>query len=195
MAGLLAQLRAIVPLRPLTLPEGLGLAEIQAETLLVASNVTSPPVPESVVIDFPRVRVIRERPLPISGASHWTAGVWTIIVNEDEPQVRQRFTMAHELKHVLDAAHTPAVLYPTVGEMDTDERAERVCDFFAASLLMPRKWVKRAFSKERVQQLPTLARRFHVSQVAMRRRLYALGLADPHQRHLPPTPPSPQART
>jgi len=192
MPSLLGELRAIVPLRPLTLPEGLGLAEIQAQALLAASDVRSPPVPESVMIDFPRVRVIRERRLPISGASQWTAGVWIIVVNEDEPRVRQRFTMAHELKHVLDAAHTPAVLYPTIGELDSAQRAEQACDFFAACLLMPRKWVKRAYCNERVQQLATLARRFLVSQIAMRRRLYALGLLDPHQRHLPPTPPSPE---
>lgn len=185
MATLLGELRRLVPMRPLTLAEGLGLAEIQASVLLADGEIIQPPVPETVVTDFPRVRVTREGRLPISGASHWSAGVWAIVVNADEPKVRQRFTMAHELKHVLDAVHTPALLYPAVGDVDSGQRAEQACDFFAACLLMPRPWIKRSYCNERIQDPIALARRFVVSQVAMRRRLVALGLTDHTPRCLP----------
>ena len=174
MASLLGELRALVPMRPLTLAEGLGLAEIQAQLLLEAGEVVTAPVPERVISEFPRVRVSRESRLPVSGASHWSAGVWSIVVNADEAPVRQRFTMAHELKHVLDAACSSAVLYPAVGELDSAHRTEQVCDFFAACLLMPRPWVKRAYCDDRLQSPLALARRFVVSQVAMRRRLVRL---------------------
>lgn len=183
MPSLLANLRSVVPVRPLSIAEGLSLAEIQAQMLLIAAEVIEPPVPERVVTDVPRVRITREAGLPVSGASHWTAGVWSIIVNGDEPTVRQRFTMAHELKHVLDAAVTPAVLYPPVNGFGTARRTEQVCDFFAACVLMPRAWIKKAYCDERVQDANVLARRFIVSAVAMRRRLVALGLAHATQRH------------
>lgn len=175
MAKLLASLRAVVPLRPLTVAEGFGLAEIQAQLLLASAELVTPPVPDTVVTDFPRVRVTRQAQLPISGASHWSAGMWAIVVNADEPHVRQRFTMAHELKHVLDAAHGPEALYPAIGGLTSVQRAEHVCDFFAACLLMPRPWVKRAYCADHLQDAHELARRFVVSRPAMRRRLRALG--------------------
>jgi Zn-dependent peptidase ImmA (M78 family) len=187
MASLLGKVRSVVPMRPLTLAEGFGVAEIQAQLVLDAGEFVKAPVPETVVTEFPRVRVTRESRLPISGASHWSAGVWAIVVNADEPFVRQRFTMAHELKHILDAVHSPAMLYPAVGALDSDRRTEQVCDFFAACLLMPRPLVKRTYCEDGVQDPGALARRFNVSQVAMRRRLVALGLIERTRRCLTDT--------
>jgi len=111
------------------------------------------------------------------------------MINADEPLVRQRFTMAHELKHVLDAVHTPDLLYPIVGSLGSTQRMEQVCDFFAACLLMPRPLVKKTYCNERVQDLAAIARRFRVSQVAMRRRLVALGLIENQRRCLVKTGP------
>ncbi len=182
MATLLGELRALTPMRPLTLAEGFGVAEIQAQSLLAASEVISPPTPDSVVTDFPKVRVSREAHLPVSGASTWAAGVWAILVNADEPQVRQRFTMAHELKHILDAVHTPALLYPAIAGLSNSRRTEQVCDFFAACLLMPRPLVKKVYCDEKIQDPIAIARRFGVSQVAMRRRSVALGRIDSSRR-------------
>jgi Zn-dependent peptidase ImmA (M78 family) len=187
MATLLGELRALAPMRPLSLAEGFGIAEIQAQALLAANEVISPPVPDQVVTDFPKVRVSREAHLPVSGASQWAAGTWAIVLNADEPQVRQRFTMAHELKHILDAIHTPALLYPAVAGLSGQRRTEQVCDFFAACLLMPRPLVKKVYCDERVQEPLAIARRFGVSQVAMRRRLVSLGLIDSQRRCLTAT--------
>jgi len=182
MTTLLGEVRALTPMRPLTLAEGLGIAEVQAQLVLAAGEVVTAPVPDRVVTEFPRVRVTREVHFPVSGASHWAAGTWAIIVNADEALVRQRFTMAHELKHVLDAVHTPGLLYPAIGTFTTHRRTEQVCDHFAACLLMPRSLVKRVFCNDKVQEPAEIAHRFRVSQVAMRRRLVALGLLDKEQR-------------
>jgi Zn-dependent peptidase ImmA (M78 family) len=189
MATLLGELRALAPMRPLNYAEGLGIAEVQAQLLLSLGEVVTAPVPDRIVTEFPKVRVTRETRIPVSGASHWAAGTWAIIVNADEPMVRQRFTMAHELKHILDAVHTPALLYPAIGTFTTHQRTEQVCDHFAACLLMPRPMVKRVFCEDHVQDPAAIARRFRVSQVAMRRRLVAIGLIDPQRRCMVTTGP------
>src|SRR5205823_3788110 len=82
-----------------------------------------------------------------------------------EPQVRQRFSLAHELKHVLDHRFVD-VIYQDVPGRDRAHWIEQVCDYFAACLLMPRPWVKRAFASG-TQRLPRLADHFGVSQAAM----------------------------
>lgn len=179
---LLSQLRAVIPTRPLTLSEGLRLAELQAAKLLAAQGITRAPVPETVITRIPRVRVTRENRLPISGATHWSRGVWAITVNADEPLTRQLFTLAHEFKHALDAP-TADLLYPAVRDLTSEQRAEQVCDYFAASLLMPRAWVKRAVYGGTTDPA-RLAAMFSVSLPAMRRRLQALGLVDRAQRCL-----------
>lgn len=183
MTSLLADLRAVVPRRPLGLTEGLHVAEVQAQRLLAAVGIDDFPVPDTVVTEFPRVRVTRQGQLPISGSSHWAHGNWAITVNADEAHVRQRFTMAHELKHVLDAPSTPELLYPAIRGQTSRRRTEQVCDFFAACLLMPRPWVKRAW-RDGNQSLAPLASHFNVSQAAMRTRLVALGLAETQPRCL-----------
>lgn len=173
---LLSTLRAVVPARPLTLSEGLRLAELQATKLLAAQGITRYPVPETVITRIPRIRVTRENRIPISGATHWSRGVWAITVSADEPLTRQLFTMAHELKHAIDAP-TADLLYPAIRDLSSAQRAEQVCDYFAACLLMPRSWVKRAVYGG-TSDPATLASMFGVSQPAMRRRLQALGLVD-----------------
>jgi Zn-dependent peptidase ImmA (M78 family) len=88
--------------------------------------------------------------------------------------VRQRFSLAHELKHVIDHPFI-ARAYPSLGRRTTQQRGEAMCDYFAACLLMPRPWVKRAWFS-RVQQVDALAEMFGVSEQAMTYRLTDLGL-------------------
>jgi Zn-dependent peptidase ImmA (M78 family) len=63
------------------------------------------------------------------------------------------------------------------GEAAADEAAERMCDYFAACLLMPRSWVKRLWAAGGTQETEALAATFVVSPAAMSRRLQELGLA------------------
>ncbi|MEO6318843.1 MAG: ImmA/IrrE family metallo-endopeptidase, partial [Acidimicrobiales bacterium] len=58
---------------------------------------------------------------------------------------------------------------------------ERLCDYFAACLLMPRSWVKQAYGSG-VQDVVALAERFEVSPQAMQVRLLQLGLVDRYRR-------------
>lgn len=180
MATLLASLRSVVPLRPLSRGESMRVAELQAAKLLEALSVEEPPMPENVIASLPRIQVERLSPIPVSASAHWAKGRWVIVLNGAEPLVRQRFSLAHEFKHVLDAPFD-SLLYPDTGGMSSHERAEQVANYFAACLLMPKVWMRRAWTSG-IQRLPALARRFGVSQSAMQVRLLQMGLVDPPAR-------------
>jgi len=181
MPSLIAQLRDVVPRRPLGPETALRVAELQAAKLLHALGVTEPPVLESVVSALPRLQVERLSPIPVSGSTHWAKGRWVIVLNGAEPLVRQRFSLAHEFKHVLDNPFIDS-MYPGLPGASAPRRAEQVCDYFSACLLMPRPWVKRAYCDLGIQRLDLLSRRFGVSQQAMQVRLLAIGLIDPAAR-------------
>jgi Zn-dependent peptidase ImmA (M78 family) len=87
----------------------------------------------------------------------------------------------HEFKHILDHPFID-VLYPDTAWTSAHDRAEQICDYFAACLLMPRTWLKKAWT--RTQDPHTLARRFDVSTQAMRVRLLQIGLVEPGPRCL-----------
>jgi Zn-dependent peptidase ImmA (M78 family) len=180
MAGTISILRDVVPVRPLTFTESLRIAELQASKFLALVGATEPPTQEAVIARLPRVQVERISPAPVSGATQWSHGRWLIILNGSETRGRQRYSLAHEFKHVLDNPFID-VLYPAKGDMTSGDRAEQVCDYFAACLLMPRLWVKRAWTGGE-QSVRVLARHFDVSQAAMGVRLRQTGLVQAEAR-------------
>jgi len=121
--------------------------------------------------------------MPFSGSSTWVKGRWVIELNADEAYVRNRWTLAHELKHILDHPFIDR-LYPDLVRFDSGQRAERAADVFAACLLMPRPMLKR-FWGNGFQDVAVLADLFSVSRQAMTYRLQNLGLAEPAPRHRP----------
>ncbi len=176
MPSLLFTLRHLMPPRPLTYAESLRVAELQATRLLKLAEIEGPPVPESLIAELPRIQIERLSPIPVSGSAHWAKGRWQIVLNGAEPLVRQRFSLIHEFKHVLDNPFI-SILYPGYGDVTKEDRAEQVADYFAGCVLIPRVWLKRDWGN-RIQQLPVLARRYGVSQVAMRVRLMQTGLLE-----------------
>lgn len=176
--GVVASLRALTPHRPLTFSESVRLAELQAFRLLqlTGCHQEDGDVPESVITGLPRLDVRRSVQVTRSGVSLWHRGKWHIRINALESYTRQRFSLAHELKHIIDAAHED-VIYRNL-PADSKQRhthIEAVCDAFAAALLMPRAWVRRLWYQG-TQDLSVLAWHFHVSQQAMQIRLQTLGL-------------------
>ena len=173
----LHELRALTPVRPLRFAEALRIAELQAAKLVQLAGLADGPVPNSIISEQPRLQVER---LPLhrgcSGFSQWAKGRWVIVLNAHESPNRQRFSLAHEFKHVLDGP-LAAALYPSDNNQPTDAAAEAICDHFAACLLMPRPWVKRAWGNG-MQDPYVLARRFRVSPEAMHIRLDRLGLTN-----------------
>ena len=194
MASPVAELRALAPHRPLPAWEARILAERQANKLLAVQGMSELPVTELLIEHLPRVEVIYRRSRSLSGSTKWTYGRWVIVVNANDTWGRQRFTLAHELKHVIDAPAERA-LYRDRSYVPAAVQRERAADYFAACLLMPRAWVKRAYCDDGLQDLARLARRFNVSKMAMQVRLLQIGLTEPAPRcaprpqHRPPVRP------
>ncbi|MCA1705631.1 MAG: ImmA/IrrE family metallo-endopeptidase, partial [Actinobacteria bacterium] len=140
--GALAILRSLAPRRHLSLHEAAFIGELQAYRLLELAGLGNAPVPSDLILDLPRLEVHHDLDLPVSGTTHWLNGRWIITVNASEPLARQRFTLAHELKHVIDHRHRD-VLYADLPACSVDLQTERAADNFAACLLMPKRWVKK----------------------------------------------------
>ena len=119
-------------------------------------------------------------PWPVSGCTDWAKGTWVVVINGSEPETRQRFTIAHEFKHILDYPFID-VLYPASRGMTPHQRAETTCDYFAGCLLVPRPWLKHAWASG-LQDTRRLAEHFGVSQPAILTRLLQTGLIDRPER-------------
>jgi Zn-dependent peptidase ImmA (M78 family) len=172
--AVIAVLRAKAPRRALSPAEAAQVADWQATTLLELAGLAGPPTPSSLISELPRVLVRTDVDLPVSGCTAWHAGRWLILINGSEPYARQRFSLAHEFKHVIDHRFRE-LLYVDRPGLTAAAQAEQVADYFAACLLMPRAWVKRAWA-EGLQRLSELSQLFEVSPPAMARRLNHLGL-------------------
>src|SRR5205823_14654107 len=90
-------------------------------------------------------------------------------------------SLAHEFKHVLDNPFV-ATLYPLPGRGYDRQRAEQLCDHFAACLLMPRAWIAALWTMG-FRHPQALANRFRVSPTAMQIRLQGIGLVQPRARY------------
>lgn len=172
--GVLASLRAVTPRRQATFAEALRVAELQAHRLLDLWQITQAAVPSEIVSELPRVRIVRGE-LPVSGTSHWNGTHWIITLNSREPWTRQRFTLMHEFKHVIDHGHT-ALLYTGDRRHAPGEQAELVADYFAGCVLVPRRLLKRAWC-DGLQRPSALARHFAVSSRAVDVRLAQTGIS------------------
>lgn len=187
-ASVLAILRGIAPARQMSVAEARRVAELQATRLLLMTGVTELPVPAEVVTCQSRVVVEYDFEMPdsASGACHWdrSRGVWVVTINAHHAETRQRFTLLHEYKHILDHGQ-PQLLEPVKRSYYGLPAAEFVSDYFAGCVLMPRTLVLRAWNAGQLRT-QDLALRFDVSERAMEVRLSQLKLgpaAAPHGRH------------
>lgn len=170
----LAPVRALMPPRPLTPSEARHVIERQTTRLLKLCDIAGPPVPvEAITRQLPRIEVRRFAELPTSGRTQWNGSRWVILVAMDEATVRQRFSVAHELAHIVFHPLSDTAI-PAYGEVTAEARLESACEYFAACLLMPRLWMKRAYYDDGMQDVASLAHLFNVSQVAMRVRMEQL---------------------
>jgi Zn-dependent peptidase ImmA (M78 family) len=126
----------------------------------------------------------------ISGLLIREQGQVVIAVNPNDAPVRQRFTIAHEIGHLVMHPGRPLLVdadvrvnlrTPTAGF--ATELEETQANQFAAALLMPAERVRKEVDKiRRVRRdanpdVESLALRFGVSSAAMQYRLINLGLS------------------
>jgi Zn-dependent peptidase ImmA (M78 family) len=165
---------------------------------MVPSPCSSAPGPyesSEVVTELPRIGDQR-RDLPTSGLSYWNGRLWIIALNRAEPWTRQRFTLFHEYKHIIDHGRADH-LYRSQSGYSAEQRAEQAADYFAGCVLMPKRLLKRAWARG-VQRPALLADHFNVSTPAVTVRLAQVGLTDnssqrcaPRRYHRQSTPTTP----
>lgn len=186
--NIIREVRAVMPRRALQLNEAFAVAEHQADELLKLLEITSPAVDVAQLAELPKITVKlipRHRMPTMSGFSRWDDGNWLIGINKNNPPGRRRFTLAHELKHVLDNRDF-AVAYRDIGRGDDSDRSrqlELVCNYFAACFLMPASFIKHVW-QQGIQDEEALAGLFKVSVEAMHTRLIYLGYVDEDRRPL-----------
>jgi Zn-dependent peptidase ImmA (M78 family) len=178
MTNVIAECRLMCPDRALAPWEARSIAERQAHRLLSLLRITEPPFPREAIASLPRVEVHYVDAPNLSGAILWQRGRWRVLINRNESRGRQAFSLAHEIKHLIDHPINTAI-YRDSRFGSAEMAAERAADYFAACLLMPRPWLKRCFYDEGFRDPRVLARRFGVSVPAMRWRFDQLGLLEP----------------
>ncbi|MBD3317670.1 MAG: ImmA/IrrE family metallo-endopeptidase [Chitinivibrionales bacterium] len=113
-----------------------------------------------------------------------------IIVNKSHAPVRQRFTIAHELGHLVFSDRSglyvdKEIFFRNGRSQDAVDEAEIVANTFAAELLMPTPFIKKALNKfirnGRIDVaedvIGKMALEFDVSSIAMSIKLQNLGLS------------------
>jgi Zn-dependent peptidase ImmA (M78 family) len=160
----------------LTFFEALRIAELQAQRLLALGSIKQPAIPITLISEIPRIKLTQVGSFPTSGASHWFSGQWLIIVNGSEHETRRRFTTAHEFKHILDDRFAK-LIYSQFPHAARANMIERLCDYFAGCLLVPRTMLKFAYGSG-IQDPTALANKFRVSTAAIKVRLRQTGLVD-----------------
>lgn len=162
--SLLGRLRSLTPARSdLSFDEALRIAELQAAHLADALGGCDR-LTDDEITSLPRIRVVYE-PLAVSGMSHWTGTEWLIVINDGDSLQRQRFTLLHEFKHVID--HGPAArLYRGTALVSAAMQAERAADYFAGCALVPKRDLKAAWGAG-MQRADDLAAHFGVSANAI----------------------------
>lgn len=168
--------------------------EVEARKLLADHGITEPPVPVETFVPSLGAR-LSTQPLQgdISGMLY-RDGVNAIVgVNSADSPTRQRFTIAHELGHLLMHEGRPMIVEKLVRvnlrrtSTVASEREEREANQFAAELLMPEELVRREVTKLVGEQslvsdrwlVAELAKRFDVSGQAMEYRLVNLKVLAP----------------
>jgi Zn-dependent peptidase ImmA (M78 family) len=166
------------------------LARRKAKELLAAAKVKFPPVPVEELAALVRAE-IRYEPFPgeLSGMVHRQPGGTALIgVNGLHSTTRQRFTIAHELAHVLlhqdeefHVDENSPIGFRTELSSKAVDANEIEANQFAADLLMPVFLLDREIEKlprnlDSEEAITRLADTFQVSEQAMTFRLSGLGL-------------------
>ena len=144
---------------------------------------TIPVSVEAIATDLLGLWIEEVPELPVSGAL--IPSERTILLNRDEPDVRKRFTPAHELGHWVcqcDEGRDPRrAIYCRGADMEEPvaKELEREANRFAATLLMPDEYfVQGATALAEAAPVVEIAHQFGVSVAAIAWRLYNAGITD-----------------
>lgn len=156
-----------------------------ARSVLKEHGITSAPVPVDRIARQLGVRV-QFAPLDndLSGMAHIRDGIVVVGVNSLHAPNRQRFTLAHELGHVIlhrpileSAVHVDRVLLRDRNSSTGTDQQEIEANAFASELLMPTDILETMLGGRQVildddEEIAALAKKFRVSESAMRFRFF-----------------------
>lgn len=187
--AILTQVRKLSPKRAQTYGESLTVAKLQALTARQLLGMSAAPKASlEWVLHLPRVRVQvlaaheveKITKCEASGFTTKTSdGQYFIGINKNTSHTHRRFSLAHELKHVIDYPYA-RILHGKLGHGNAqlqERQIERICDHFAAHFLVPSTLLKQAWARG-IQDVPALAALFTVSVEAMQIRLENEGFID-----------------
>ena len=125
----------------------------------------------------------------VSGLLAIQDGVGTIGYNQNEPKVRRRFTIAHELGHYelhkekSDLFVDKQFIYRSQnsGHTPVNQALEQEANYFASAILMPTDQLRKAIEGTNMdlaseEAIKELAKLFEVSTTAMSLRISGLGM-------------------
>jgi Zn-dependent peptidase ImmA (M78 family) len=125
----------------------------------------------------------------VSGLLAIQDGIGTIGYNQNEPKVRRRFTIAHELGHYelhkekSELFVDKQFIYRSQNSRNTEVNItmEQEANYFASAILMPTDQLRRAIESMNMdlaseESIKELAKLFEVSTTAMSLRISGLGL-------------------
>ena len=110
--------------------------------------------------------------VPMTDPARGPVRAWTVYYNPRKPENRRRFTLAHEVGHVVLHGQPHAAAARGGGPLT---RREREADAFAATLLIPEHMLRSAV-REYGADVESLSAVFQVSRAAMEIRLTQLGI-------------------
>ncbi len=163
--------------------------DLLVESLLIEYRVTEGPVPVSAIAKSKGARIHADAlEGDLSGFLFRDRDHAVIGVNTRHSATRQNFTIGHELGHLLlhdqEQLHVdrgfPVRLRNDLSSQGTDE-AEREANYFAAALLMPKRFLEQDVHDEECLDLTEdtkvkfLSRKYGVSTIALVNRLKNLG--------------------
>jgi len=159
---------------------------LAADRVLGLAKVHTPPVNPRDVAHKLGVQVFDwDFPDEISGIYVSNGLTACIGVNDHHPHKRQRFTIAHELGHLVYAEDqdlfvdfTNAEFATQVTESKQQEKETRA-NQFAADLLMPKEWIRQDVGQGPLD-VTVLAKRYEVSEQSLWFRLINLKLVHDH---------------
>lgn len=120
--------------------------EIAARVLALTHVEPTPPIDLQAIARELGVETISERPMVEDGRLEQRANGTVIYLRHGSRETRQRFTLAHEIGHLILADPNQELVARRM--WSGAGREERFCDEFAAALLFPRSWVMRTFGDQ-----------------------------------------------
>jgi hypothetical protein len=108
------------------------------------------PVPDDLILSDGEGHPIEVHRVPLKathGAVWRLNDCWVVHLNSNDPSSRQRFTLYHEIFHILAHCHG-APMFKKQGDRMVYFN-EMIADHFSARLLMPHEWISKMWFKTR----------------------------------------------